>query len=61
MDSPKHIKYTHFVAVALFLVLALLPQQHFAQERKVQNRPYIDMRRWLLFDSLTSLENSPTW
>ena len=46
MDSPKHIKYTHFVAVALFLVLALLPQQHFAQERKVQNRPYIDMRRW---------------
>ena len=46
MDSPKHIKYTPLVAVVLFFVLALLPQQHFAQERKVQNRPYIDMRRW---------------
>ena len=46
MDSPKHIKYTPLVAVVLFFVLALLPLQHFAQERKVQNRPYIDMRRW---------------
>ena len=28
------------------MALAMLPMQHFAQERKVQNRPYIDMRRW---------------
>ncbi len=34
-----------WAAIAL-LVTAMLPQQLFAQERKVQNRPYIDMRRW---------------
>ena len=27
-------------------MVALMPQGAFAQERKVQNRPYIDMRRW---------------
>ena len=28
------------------LMVALMPQCAFSQERKVQNRPYIDMRRW---------------
>ena len=33
-------------AVVVLLLMALLPQSLSAQERKVQNRPYIDMRRW---------------
>lgn len=34
------------LALAALFVMLLYPQRHFAQERKVQNRPYIDMRRW---------------
>ena len=45
MNSAKHHIPMPLMAVA-FLFVMLLPQQHYAQERKVQNRPYIDMRRW---------------
>lgn len=34
------------VGLIAAILMAAFPQRHFAQERKVQNRPYIDMRRW---------------
>lgn len=34
------------LAAVIFTLSALFPWQGTAQERKVQNRPYIDMRRW---------------
>lgn len=40
------IRHTPVLAVVVLLLMALLPQSLSAQERKVQNRPYIDMRRW---------------
>ena len=46
MDITKHIIGMRILALAALFVMLLYPQQHFAQERKVQNRPYIDMRRW---------------
>lgn len=46
MHQTKPTKYRWIIGVAMLILLATLPQQHFAQERKVQNRPYIDMRRW---------------
>lgn len=42
----KHRRNTWILGVVALVVLSLFPQRHFAQERKVQNRPYIDMRRW---------------
>lgn len=34
------------LGLMVLLIVSVLPQEGFAQERKVQNRPYIDMRRW---------------
>ena len=34
------------VGLIAAILMVAFPQRHFAQERKVQNRPYIDMRRW---------------
>lgn len=46
MDS--NMRYIHRCLLGLMAVVFLcgMPQQLVAQERKVQNRPYIDMRRW---------------
>ena len=46
MDS--NMRYIHRCLLGLVAVVSLsgMPQQLVAQERKVQNRPYIDMRRW---------------
>ena len=46
MDATRRTRLRRIVGVAAAIVLSMLPLQHFAQERKVQNRPYIDMRRW---------------
>lgn len=46
MNATRQLRYTWLLGLLVSLLLAMLPQQHFAQERKVQNRPYIDMRRW---------------
>lgn len=46
MNVIRDVKYMRVLAVVVLFVMALLPQRNFAQERKVQNRPYIDMRRW---------------
>ena len=46
MNVTKSIRHIPIFTVAVLLFMALLPQTLFAQERKVQNRPYIDMRRW---------------
>ena len=47
MDVKK--QYIHRCLALLLAMVAwggVLCQGAFAQERKVQNRPYIDMRRW---------------
>lgn len=46
MSSKKRVRHTWMAGMVALVLLAMFPQQHFAQERKVQNRPYIDMRRW---------------
>lgn len=46
MNATKLIRHISIYAVVVLLFMALLPQSLSAQERKVQNRPYIDMRRW---------------
>ena len=46
MSTIRHRRNTWILGVMALVVLSLFPQRHFAQERKVQNRPYIDMRRW---------------
>lgn len=46
MNTTKHVQHTWLLGILFLLIAAMLPQPHFAQERKVQNRPYIDMRRW---------------
>lgn len=46
MNVTKSIRHIPIFTVVVLLFMALLPQTLFAQERKVQNRPYIDMRRW---------------
>lgn len=42
----KHDIGKWMFGIVALLVVAVMPQRGFAQERKVQNRPYIDMRRW---------------
>lgn len=46
MDKAKQSNRSRILGLVMLTLLAIFPQQHFAQERKVQNRPYIDMRRW---------------
>lgn len=46
MNVIRHVGHTWMLGAMVLVALSLLPLQHFAQERKVQNRPYIDMRRW---------------
>lgn len=46
MNSKKRRIYRCLLALAAMTALCGVPQQLAAQERKVQNRPYIDMRRW---------------
>ncbi len=47
MNARKHIYiYRWLLALVTMAVLCSMPQRLAAQERKVQNRPYIDMRRW---------------
>ena len=46
MNIIKHARHTWLLGTIILVVFSILPSQHFAQERKVQNRPYIDMRRW---------------
>lgn len=46
MTSMRHRGYTWILGWVALVIVAMMPQRHFAQERKVQNRPYIDMRRW---------------
>lgn len=46
MNKTRYGIHTWMLGLMLLLAFALSPQRHFAQERKVQNRPYIDMRRW---------------
>ncbi len=46
MSTKKHFIHSWLIGIIAFIGLSVIPQQHFAQERKVQNRPYIDMRRW---------------
>lgn len=46
MNSKMHYIYRCLMALAAVAVLYGVPQQLSAQVRKVQNRPYIDMRRW---------------
>lgn len=46
MNAKKHIGHPWVLGFMVMVLLSIFPQQHFAQERKVQNRPYIDLRRW---------------
>ena len=46
MDKTKLTKRKWMMGLMLVMLMIAFPQQFFAQERKVQNRPYIDMRRW---------------
>lgn len=46
MNSKRHYTYRWLLGLVVLLALVGAPQQLCAQERKVQNRPYIDMRRW---------------
>lgn len=44
--SSRHDIDKWVIGIMVLFVMAVMPQGSFAQERKVQNRPYIDMRRW---------------
>lgn len=46
MDSKMRYIYRCLLGLVAVASLCGMPQQLVAQERKVQNRPYIDMRRW---------------
>ena len=46
MDKMRLTKRIWMVGLIAAMLMVAFPQRHFAQERKVQNRPYIDMRRW---------------
>ena len=46
MNSKKQYKYRWLLFLAIAVISCITPHQLAAQERKVQNRPYIDMRRW---------------
>lgn len=46
MTGMRYRGYTWILGWMALAIVAMMPQRHFAQERKVQNRPYIDMRRW---------------
>ncbi len=46
MDTRRYVSRSCIIGIVALIVLSICPQHHFAQERKVQNRPYIDMRRW---------------
>lgn len=46
MDTRRYASRSCIIGIVALVVLTICPQRHFAQERKVQNRPYIDMRRW---------------
>lgn len=46
MDATRRVKYRWILGVVAMVMLSVTPLGLFAQERKVQNRPYIDMRRW---------------
>ena len=46
MDTRRHVSRSCIIGIVALVVLTICPQRHLAQERKVQNRPYIDMRRW---------------
>lgn len=46
MNSRKRVLCRCLMALVAVVSLCGAPQQLAAQERKVQNRPYIDMRRW---------------
>ena len=46
MNSRTCCRYRWVIALVAVVMLCVAPQGLVAQERKVQNRPYIDMRRW---------------
>ena len=46
MNLKRHYIYRCWLALLAMVALCGAPQQLAAQTRKVQNRPYIDMRRW---------------
>lgn len=46
MSKTKQIKRVWPIISMVAMLMIAFPQYGFAQERKVQNRPYIDMRRW---------------
>ena len=46
MDKMRLTKRVWMVGLIAAMLMVTFPQRHFAQERKVQNRPYIDMRHW---------------
>lgn len=46
MNTKRYIRGSWIIGFVALVIFAICPQRHFAQERKVQNRPYIDMRRW---------------
>lgn len=46
MNKAQSGKQWWILGFVAWVILAMYPLQHVAQERKVQNRPYIDMRRW---------------
>lgn len=46
MNVIRYVRHTWMLGAMVLVVLSVLPLKNFAQERKVQNRPYIDMRRW---------------
>lgn len=46
MSTKKHFIHSWIIGIIALVGLSMIPQRHLAQERKVQNRPYIDMRQW---------------
>ena len=46
MNKMRLTTRIRMVGLIAAILMVAFPQRHFAQERKVQNRPYIDMRRW---------------
>lgn len=46
MNSKTSYIYRCLLGLAAVVILCGMPQNTTAQERKVQNRPYIDMRHW---------------